>query len=722
MKQITRIITLLILLSIFTPAKADEGMWLINLLDKNLTAKMKKAGLKIDSKIIYDQNNVSLSDAVVALDFGCTGSIISEEGLLITNHHCAYGDIHSLSTPEKNYLEDGFWAMDRNQEIPIKGKSVYFLRKVIDGTNEVKEVVDSLRKEGDPAGFRKVSYIIEKKHSKESGMETMAMSMWRGTKYYIFFYEVYTDIRLVGAPPVSIAAYGGDIDNWEWPQHKGDFALYRVYGNNKGKPAKYSESNIPIIPKKILNISTKGVKEGDYTMIMGFPGRTNRYRSSFGVNEIEKVTNPVSVKMRDKKLKIMNSFMEQDPKTRLIYADHYFSVSNVQELQAGEVNNFRRFGVVNIKAEEEKELQEWIESNSERKAKYGNLLKDLEATYKLAADITNQTKYFQETMVSGQGFVFIANRVNSLRNAIRKEKFDTLKPGSRAHRLLVKTVENGYQRSVMEVERELMTFQIREFLANVKGEFWGEYITWLNAEFKGDANKITEYIFDNSILLNPDKFKEASSKSQPVTLYTQDPVYLLVQSASIVEFNQALNRVTRGNRVMSLETQYTRLLYQMREEKGVVQYPDANSTLRLTYGTVGPINPSDGVYYSAQSTAQGFLDKYNPNSYEFNIKPEVLSLIKSKDWGRWGSKGTMYINFLSNNDITGGNSGSPVLNAHGDIVGLAFDGNKESLAGDAYFHPEMNKCVNVDIRYVLWIIEKYAKATHLLDEMNFINK
>lgn len=722
MKHITRIITLLLMLSVFTPAKADEGMWLINLLDKNLTAKMKKAGLKIDPKVIYDQNNVSLTDAIVALDFGCTGSMISQEGLLITNHHCAYGDIHSLSTPEKNYLEDGFWAMDHKQEIPITGKSVFFLRKVIDGTQEVNELVDSLKKRGEGSGYRKISTMIERKHNKESGMETMLMSMWKGTKYYLFYYEVYTDVRLVGAPPVSIASYGGDIDNWEWPQHKGDFALYRVYGNEEGKPAPYSANNVPIVPKKALSISTKGVKEGDYTMIMGFPGRTNRYRSSFGVNEIEKVTNPVSVKMRDGKLRIINSFMEQDPKTRLIYADYYFGVSNVQEYQAGEVYNFRRYGVVNIKAQEEKELQQWIDSDPQRKADYGNLLKKLEDNYNAVADITNQKKYYQETMVSGQGFVFVANRVNSLHNAASKSNLDTLVPGTKDHSLFLRNVETGYQGCVMEVEKELMKYQIREFLANVKREFWGEYITWLNSEFKGNANNIADYIFDNSILLNPTKFREVSSKAQPLSLYTSDPAFLLVKSANITEFRQEATDLTEGEDILTLEGVYTRLLYKMREDKGQVQYPDANSTLRLTYGTVGSINPSDGINYSAQSTTQGFLDKYNPNNYEFNIKPEVLSLIKSKDWGRWGSKGTMYVNFLSNNDITGGNSGSPVLNAHGQLVGLAFDGNKESLAGDAYFHPQMNKCVNVDIRYVLWVIEKYAKANYLLDEMTLVSK
>lgn len=290
------------------------------------------------------------------------------------------------------------------------------------------------------------------------------------------------------------------------------------------------------------------------------------------------------------------------------------------------------------------------------------------------------------------------------------------------HSSLIKNIETGYETCVMEVERELMNYQIREFLANVKSEFWGEYISWLNAEFKGDANKITDYIFANSIILNPEKFREAYAKPQPVTLYTQDPAHLLVKSAKITDFNQEVSELTEGDNIMSLETRYTRLLYQMREEKGQIQYPDANSTLRITYGTVGAINPSDGIYYSAQSTTQGFLDKYNPNSYEFNIKPEVLSLLKSKDWGRWGTKGTMYVNFLSNNDITGGNSGSPVLNAYGHLVGLAFDGNKESLAGDAYFHPQMNKCVSVDIRYVLWIIEKYSKASYLLEEMNFVTK
>jgi hypothetical protein len=722
MRNLIKVTTLFTLLLILTPSRADEGMWLINLLDKNLTSKMRASGLKIDPKVIYDENTASLSDAVVALDFGCTGSIISKDGLLITNHHCAYGDVHALSTPHKNYLEDGFWAMKRDQEIYINGKSVYFLRKVEDVSDQVKRVSDSLKTAGQPSGMRKISSVMEGAANKKSGMESMLMSMWRGSKYYMFYYEVYTDIRLVGAPPVSIAAYGGETDNWEWPQHKGDFALYRVYGGKDGKPAKYSIDNVPITPKKVLNISTKGVKEGDFTMVMGFPGRTNRYNSSFGVNEKERVTNPVSVKLRKGKLQIMNSFMEVDPAVRLKYADHYFSISNVQELMAGEVTNFRRFGVVDIKKSQEGELQSWIMSDPERAEKWGDLLKKMEESYNKTEKIAKARKYFQETMVAGQGFIYMGNRTNSLKTAKEREKLDTLKVGSEHHKTLVRNIESGYESCDLRVEKELMYFQLREFLGAVPEEYWGDYIRRLYKEFYGDSKLMTDYVFENSIILNPDKFRATVSKDQPIDLYIEDPISQLSRSARITEFNSDETKIMNGESLFDMEAYYTRLVYQMNKERGLVQYPDANSTLRLTYGTVGPINPSDGIYYSSQSTTQGFIDKYNPDNYEFNIKPEVLSLLKSKDWGRWGDKGKLYVNFLSNNDITGGNSGSPVLNAKGELVGLAFDGNKESLAGDAYFHPQMNKCVNVDIRYILWVIEKYAKANHLIEEMNFSTK
>lgn len=719
---IGRVVTILILLSVFQVSRADEGMWLVNLLDKNLTQKMKKSGLKLDPKLIYDESGSAISNAVVALDFGCTGSIISNEGLLITNHHCAYSDIHALSTPEKNYLEDGYWAMNREQEIPIKGKSVFFLRKVVDVTDEIKQISDSLRSKGQPGGMRKISSIIEPRHAKMSGLETSCNSMWRGSKYYMFYYEVYTDIRFVGAPPVSIAAFGGETDNWEWPQHKGDFALYRVYGGKDGKPAAYSTENVPITPKRVLTISTKGVKEGDFTMILGFPGRTNRYNNSFGIHEKEKVTNPISVSTMRDKLDIMDKWMKTDPKIRLKYADYYFSISNVQELLSGEVINFRRFGVEKIMQERESELQSWIDGNPERKAKWGDLLEKLSVRYKGTENVMRAQKYFQSTLVGGYGLISAGNRGGSLKSSMERDNIDTLRVGSPRYKGFIKELEKVYEECDMRVERDLFKYSMKTFIENVPEQYRGDYINQLAKEYNNDGEAIAEYIFNNSILTHPDKFREAVKKDQPVTLFTNDPLSIMNRSIGMKPFNEEVSKVCRKESIFDLEAYYTRAMYQMNLDKNKVQYPDANSTMRLTYGNVGPINPSDGIYYSSQSTTQGLWDKYNPDDYEFNMKPKMIELLKNKDWGPYGEKGKMYIDFLSNNDITGGNSGSPIMNAKGEIIGLAFDGNKESLASDAYFHPEMNKCVNVDIRYVLWIIDKYAGAGHLIKEMNITNK
>jgi hypothetical protein len=457
-------------------------------------------------------------------------------------------------------------------------------------------------------------------------------------------------------------------------------------------------------------------------MVIGYPGRTNRYISSFELREKFEILNPVISGVRRAKLDVWKKYMDASDETRLIYSDKYFGISNYTDYAKWENLCVDRFNVIEELEGREKVLQEWIMSDSKRAEKYGKMLENLREAYAVKADITKVREYFRESMVSGQGFVYLGNRTNSLRTAQERENVDTLKVGSSHHRTLLNNIERGYESSVLEVEKELMKYQLREFFANVSREYWGENLAMMFDRFNGSADAITEYVFANSILLNPEKFREAVKKDQPITLFVDDPLPLLTRSARITEFNQEENELMGGNDINSLEAQYTRAMYQMNMEKGRVQYPDANSTMRLTYGTVGPITPSDGIHYSAQSTTQGFFDKYNPDSYEFNIKPEVLALLKAGDWGKWGEKGKMYVNFLTNNDITGGNSGSPVLNAKGELIGLAFDGNKESLAGDAYFHPEMNKCVNVDIRYVLWIIEKYAKADHLIKEMQFSTK
>jgi hypothetical protein len=717
---ITRFLVILFLLSVSGISRADEGMWLVNLLDKNLTQQMKKTGLKLDPKLIYDESGSAVSNAVVALDFGCTGSIISDKGLLITNHHCAYSDIHALSTPEKNYLEDGYWAMNISQEIPIKGKSVFFLRKVTDVTDEIKQISDSLKKNNIPGGMRKITNIIETKHSKQSGMETSCNSMWRGSKYYMFYYEVYTDIRFVGAPPVSVAAFGGETDNWEWPQHKGDFALYRVYGNRDGKPAPYSVDNVPISPKKVLPISTKGIKDGDFTMILGFPGRTNRYSSSFSIHEKEKVTNPISVKIMREKLDILNKWMKSDPNIRLKYADYYFGISNLQEMLEGEVMNFRRFGVEKIFQEREKELQQWIDSDSQRQAKWGGLLQKLSTRYNGTEEITRIKKYYQNTLVGGYGLIAIANKAGSLNNSSNRDNLDTLKVGQREYVNFIKEIEKIYKECDMRAEHEMLKYTLKTFVDNVPPLYRGDYINGLAKQFNNDGEAMADYIFSNSIFTNPEKFRQIVKNDQPVSVFGEDPLNLMSKSIGVRPFNEAISKICKGESIDQLEAEYGRVMYQMNLDKSRNQYPDANSTMRLTYGTVGPLDPSDGIHCKSQTTTQGLWDKYNPDNYDFNIKPRMLGFLESKDWGNYCEKGKMFIDFLTNNDITGGNSGSPVMNSKGEIIGLAFDGNKESLASDAYFHPQMNKCVNVDIRYVLWIIDKYAGAGYLIDEMHII--
>lgn len=735
MKRLLLAVITAMMLIIPSSAIADEGMWLVNLIEKGLIQKMKKAGLKLPANVIYDESAVSLSDAVVSLDFGCTGSMISSHGLLITNHHCAYSDVHSASTPDHNYLEDGFWAMNSSEEIPIPGKGVYFLRKALDVTEEVAALQAEEKAAGRNIGFRKLSSIIEKKYSHESGYEASLSSMWCGEKYYIFLYEVYKDIRLVAAPPVSIAAYGGDTDNWEWPQHKGDFALYRIYSSADGKPAEYSKDNVPFSPRNILKISTSGVKSGDFTMILGYPGRTNRYNSSFGVNYIEKVSNPISTSIRREQLDIMDSWMNSDPEIRLKYADKYFSLSNVQELGEGEMFTFRRYGVTAIRSNEEIALQEWINADSSRRARWGSLQDDMKSLYGALEHLEKQMVYYRETLVRGTQMFSLSMRIsNLLRDCQPKKGHGRGKMGGRkaiADSIMIYAPENDYfMRSTakiyneldLRVEKDLFTYNFKTFISNMDKKYWGDNITEMMDCFKGDVNALINYVWENSYLTSVERFNKYISSEHYSNDYMEDPMYKVIQSISIGELNQFKTKIEAehgGNTIISLERQYTKALYQMRKDKGEVQYPDANSTMRLTYGTVGPINPSDGIYYSEVSTTQGILDKYNPDDYEFTLKERSKKLLDAKDWGRWGNakNGKMTVNFLSNNDITGGNSGSPVMNAKGELIGLAFDGNKESLCSDAYFHPEYCKCVNVDIRYVLWILDKYAGMHWVLKEI-----
>jgi hypothetical protein len=691
---------------------ADEGMWLVNLLEKNLIRQMQKTGMKTDPSLIFDNDRVTLSDAIVSMDFGCTGSIISDKGLLITNHHCAFSDIHSFSTDEVNYLEEGFWARNASEEKPVPGKSVYFLRKVFDVTDRVLELRDSL-----PA--RRMYATLEKEYQERTGYESMCASMWNGSSYYMYCYQKYGDVRLVGAPPVSIAAFGGETDNWAWPQQKADFALYRVYTAPDGAPAAYDPENVPLVPVAKLTINARGVRNGDFVMAMGYPYRTNRYNSSFGIREMQSVTYPVLVQATGARLEIMRNWMEKDPAIRLRYADTHFSISNVSELRAGEVLSLVRHRVAESREEEEALLQQWIDSDPLTKEKWGSLLRDMEHAYAATEEIAAAREWYRQTLISSQ-FLLMARRVAGLRAETRRSESDTVDCRLEGFRNYYDRMIQYYDGYHPSLEKEWFVRALSDFCTRVPRKFWGDYLLSRYEENEGDTGKLAEYIFENSVFRTRESFERYFLDPRHIDRVLEDPACRLNASFGIQLYNAEEKKILGDLELRNLETQYGRALYAFRKARNRSQYPDANMTMRLTYGTVGPLYPQDGVMYNWFSTTQGLWDKWNPSDYEFRITEPFREVLGTADWGRWADRktGRMHVNFLCDLDITGGNSGSPVMDDRGRLVGLAFDGNKESLAADTFFHPELNKCVTLDIRYALWIIEKYAKAQYLFNEMN----
>lgn len=636
-----RLLAILLLTLCLLPLKADEGMWMVNSMSDNFIRTMQKKGLKINASKLYDaDSDTSISSAIVSLDFIGTGSMISPNGLLITNHHCAYSDVFSLSTAEHNYLENGFWASCMEEEIRIPGKTVQFLRSIVDVSDEVEAFKAECAREGKPAGMRKISYVLEKRWSEKSGLQASLSSMWAGSRYYMSLYEEYSDVRLVAAPPVSIAAFGGDIDNWEWPQHKGDFALYRVY-DSEGKP---------VTPHAWLPISTKGYRPGSFTMVMGFPGRTDRYASSAKVAYMTEVALPISNKVRADQMEIIRKWMDSDPSIRLKYSDKFFSLSNVQELQEGEVDCCKRFAVV----EEKREM--------ERSCLCGCCtVAGLDSTYNAIKESEKNLIWYKETLVRGSAIALIASRLKNNRTKLVMEK--------------------EYSGLDLRVEKDLFKYAVEQYCSNVDSSLWGPYQKKMASSFAGDWNALADSLWTDEYI----------SKT--------DPIFLFLTDVSMTNFTSKVTEAQGNKSVSQLNKEYTQSLWRQRCNEGINQYPDANSTLRLTYGCVSTFE-RDGKNMPWQTFTNEILEKENPESYDFRIKAEWKENLK-------GLRKPLPVNFITDNDITGGNSGSPVLNGKGEVIGLAFDGNKESLAGNYSWTEGYNKCICVDIRYVLWIISKH---------------
>ncbi len=699
--------------------KADEGMWLLQLMkQQNSIDLMKKQGLKLDAEALYNPNGVSLKDAVGIFGGGCTGEIISPEGLILTNHHCGYASIQQHSSVEHDYLTDGFWAKNRNEELPTPGLKFQFIERIEDITDIVnqkitKGEVSEINALTRPFLDKLANELYEKSDLKgKKGIEVQALPFYAGNKFYLFYKKVYSDVRMVAAPPSSIGKFGGETDNWMWPRHTGDFSMFRIYADANGEPADYAPTNKPLKTPKYLSISIKGLKDGDYTMIMGFPGSTSRYLTVSEVKERMEASNTPRINIRGVRLAVLKEVMAANAKTRIQYANKYAGSSNYWKNSIGMNKAIIDNDVLGAKAEQEKKFEEFAKG----KAEYDGVVKKIDSIVNATMPLTRQFYYMSEAFRGAIEFGSPYMVMDKLKKALN-EKNDTLINQAIAQ---LKEVYNDIHNKDYdhEVDRKVAKAVFPEYAKAIPANERPSFFKVIEKEYKGDYNAYIDAMYDSSIMANEanfDKFiKKPTVKAIDKDMATQ---YSREKNEKLIELAKQLNEESKD--LALLHKAYIRGLGEMKLP--VPSYPDANFTIRLTYGNIKSYSPRDGVQYDYYTTSDGILEKENPEDREFVVPAKLKALIEKKDFGRYAlPDGRLPICFLSNNDITGGNSGSPVMNAEGQLIGCAFDGNWESLSGDINFNNQLQRCINLDIRYVLFILEKMGDCTHLINEMNIV--
>ncbi len=701
---------------ILSVARADEGMWLPQLLAQLNEKQMKSMGMKISAKDIYSINTGSLKDAIVSFGGFCTGEVISSKGLVLTNHHCGFDAIQNHSTLENNYIRDGFWARNNGEEIPNKGLFVTFIVRIDDVSKKVLAGVTSSMSESERQSvIDKNIAEVRKNNKQESTQDNFVRAFFEGNQYFLFVTETYRDIRLVGAPPSSVGNFGKDTDNWMWPRHTGDFSMFRIYASKDNKPADYSPDNVPYTPKRSLAISLDGVAENDFTMVFGFPGRTMQYLYSSAVEQTVRVNDPVKIAIRDKALAVIDGYMRKDETIKIQYASKYAGISNSWKKWQGEVLGLTKTNAVEKKKRYEAEFQKRVNANPQWKDKYGNLLAELESAYTELEPLGRSRDYFNEVMSKIELFTITA-QVNSIISAQGKSNYDATL--SRVKDRL----EDLYKEYNAEVDEKLFAAMMEMFYEDQKnGKLPADFIKMVNKE-ENNFSKLAKTIYESTELDNGEKTMKALDKDLKDFLenHKKDKVtelYTALVSNYSENVSKKLNEVQ--NRINQLQRTYMQAQMDVFKEKTF--YPDANSTLRVTYGNVKGYNPRDAVRYDYYTYLDGVMEKYKPGDYEFDVPEKIKTLYKNKDYGQYGKNGKMPVCFIAMNHTTGGNSGSPALDAYGNLIGLNFDRAWEGTMSDINYDPSICRNIMVDIRYVLFIVDKYAGATHLIKEMKLVH-
>ena len=716
----------LAIFSLVGKVHADEGMWLPMFVERLNYVDMEKMGLQLTPEELYSINNSSLKDAIVGLSNGdrprgffCTGEIVSQNSLMFTNHHCGYGSIQKLSTVEHDYLTDGFWAKSFEEELPAEGISASFLVRMEDVTEQIFSVLNDTMSwaERNEAIAAKAAEL-EAAASEDGKYNPIIKGFFEGNEYYMFVYQVYTDVRLVGTPPSSIGKFGGDTDNWMWPRHTGDFSIFRVYADAEGNPAPYSPENKPLTPKHHLPVSLDGVQQDDFTMIWGFPGTTERYLTSYGIDYNVETFYPIIHDIFKLQTDIMDEFMQKDASVNIMYADDKAGLANTWKNFEGQMLMLRKNKVAERKAELEAQFTEWVNADPARVEEYGNVLNTLAENYNALSELSASV-YFPN-FVSQTGAIAISAEFAQYVAAAQSKDKEAIAAAEEALKAI--DVDAYFAETYKPLEDKMLVEMLKLYYNTFNAEVNPNFYNLVEKKYKGDIVALANAILEKSIFATPESIKAFIAKPSAKKV-EKDPAYVVFNAmvnhmvSGLAPFRAANQVVSENNHlfVKGLREFYA----ETQPEKSL--YPDANSSLRMTYGSVQDYQPADAVSYDYICTANGILEKYVPGDYEFDVPQRLLDLIEAKDFGQYADEnGELIVCFLSTNDITGGNSGSPIMNSRGELIGLAFDGNWEAMSGDINFEPRLQRTINVDARYVLFVIDKFAGATNLIEELTIV--